>query len=92
MNDLLLQDIRDYLSGSSGMSTKKELINRIDKHLDTGGWIPVAERLPEMGEQVMVAVKDFGIGTDCYGDSPTWENFGDDVTHWQPLPPLPKGE
>ena len=52
-------------------------------------WIPVTERLPDIGIEVLVYSEDDGICVDYYvGDS-----FGYfDVTHWMPLPEPPKGE
>ena len=56
-------------------------------------WIPVEERLPDdPDEQVLVVARDFGLGVDCYRFGPDgndWENFGDEVTHWMPLPAAP---
>ena len=57
------------------------------------GWIPVSERMPEVGSTVMVFMDkpsqsstDYAIATfDKYGFSRA------KVTHWQPLPDAPKG-
>lgn len=57
------------------------------------GWIPVSERLPEVGSTIMVhmdnpqySATDYAIATyDKYGFSRA------KVTHWQPLPDAPKG-
>lgn len=56
------------------------------------GWIPVSERMPEVGSTVMVFMDkpsqsstDYAIATfDKYGFSRA------KVTHWQPLPDAPK--
>ena len=52
-------------------------------------WIPVTERLPEIGIVVLVYSEDNGICVDYYdGDL-----FGyHDITHWMPIPQPPKGE
>ena len=50
-------------------------------------WIPVTERLPDIGIEVLVYSEDDGICVDYYGG----DSFGYyDVTHWMPLPEPPK--
>ena len=60
-------------------------------------WISVEERLPEVGEKVLVYSKSedfYGIGQ----YSKYLKKFcvmridGENVTHWMPLPQPPKGE
>ena len=52
-------------------------------------WIPVTERLPDIGIEVLVYSEDDGICVDyCDGDSFVCYY----VTHWMPLPKPPKGE
>lgn len=60
-------------------------------------WISVEERLPEVGEKVLLYSKPF----DCHDIgqySETFKKFfamrfnGAKVTHWMPLPSAPKGE
>ena len=52
-------------------------------------WIPVTERLPDIGIEVLVYSEDDGVCVDYYGG----DSFGYyDVTHWMPLPEPPKGE
>lgn len=65
---------------------------------DTPRWIPVSERLPEEGVLVLV------MGENCYNQPVAvvrkltehgWYDENDDylmsfVTHWMPLPALPK--
>ena len=66
-------------------------------------WIPVSERLPESGQQVLACVR----GPDWTDEMPTLietldyhqgrfldiDNYypRNNVTHWMPLPELPKG-
>lgn len=74
-----------------------------------GKWIPVTERLPELipcnagtayseaviawtdGRKAMIAVWD-GVDFLCAADY--WEAWGENITHWMPLPepPMRKGE
>lgn len=54
-------------------------------------WIPVAERLPEVGEKVLTFENhgDWESIDSCYWDR-LWK--ANHVTHWQPLPSPPTGE
>ena len=69
-------------------------------------WIPVTERLPEMGKEVLVSDKHKGVNiawiVGCFskdGASFEWacesDGWIDDqlpITHWMPLPGPPKEE
>ena len=52
-------------------------------------WIPVKERLPDIGIEVLVYSEDDGICVDYY-DGDSFGYYG--VTHWMPLPEPPKEE
>lgn len=61
-------------------------------------WIPVKERLPQVGEWVMIFEKSGGV-SNVFVDFENYETrtdiewFGaDDVTHWMPLPEPPDVE
>lgn len=50
-------------------------------------WIPVTERLPDIGKDVLIYSKEDGVDVDYYGG----DMFGYcNVTHWMPLPEPPK--
>lgn len=50
-------------------------------------WIPVTERLPDNGVEVLIYSQKAGACADYFCD----EVFGwPDVTHWMPLPEPPK--
>lgn len=57
--------------------------------LERARWIPVSERLPEVGEEVVAYSSSRGVVVDYYDRG----IFGyGDVTHWMPLPKPPKEE
>ena len=63
-------------------------------------WIPVTERLPEKGEEVLVFdTRENWTGFAWLRPDETWTALGFDfpldlgeVTHWMPMTPPPKGE
>lgn len=81
-------------------------LNDINKSAEQS-WIPVTERLPELipcnagtayseavivwtdGRKAMIAVWD---GIDFLCAASYWEAEGESITHWMPLPEVPKDE
>lgn len=61
-------------------------------------WISVKDRLPEdMIERVLVYVSSISVIGHPWIDTDRcrngrWVRYGNDVTHWMPLPEPPKGE
>ena len=63
-------------------------------------WIPVTERLPEKGQEVLVFdTRENWTGFAWLRPDETWTALGFDfpldlgeVTHWMPMTPPPKGE
>lgn len=64
-------------------------------------WISVKERLPELGNRVIVYIDDYPgfmeFAQYCSEYPPTrWKigyyYCGDEVTHWMPAPNMPNGE
>ena len=59
-------------------------------------WIPVTERLPDVGCDVLFVCRSKKYGVGAYSD--TYKDFFmgqfpvKGVTHWMPLPQPPKGE
>ena len=82
----------------------QEIIDRLAAYEDTGltpeevqqmRWIPVEERLPEEKQRVIVRCERVGTSVGWI----LWGNWMTDigpgagkVTHWMPLPKLPKEE
>ena len=76
--------------------------NQVADHLIANGetvqeWISVKDRLPEDYKQrvLVICIGDYPIGypkidTDRYVRG-HWVRYGIYVTHWMPLPKLPKG-
>ena len=79
----------------------------LDNGVTVQEWIPVTERLPDLipcnvgtayseaviawtsGRKAMIAVWD---GIDWIAPFDYWEAWGEEITHWMPLPEPPKGE
>lgn len=79
----------------------------LDNGVTVQEWIPVTERLPDLipcnvgtayseaviawtsGRKAMIAVWD---GIDWLAPFDYWEAWGEEITHWMPLPEPPKGE
>lgn len=53
-------------------------------------WIPVGERLPEPGVRVLVVVEGGWIDVGIRDGDGVRAYSGGRITHWQPLPSLPK--
>jgi hypothetical protein len=70
-----------------------ETAQRLEELVEDRRWVPVGERLPEIGEWVDVAGK---WGTDiAWYTGFGWQDprsFGIEVTHWRKRTPGPEGE
>lgn len=74
------------------------------KPMDNGGWVPVAERLPEYEEEVLICVngkvEKARVRETYSSDTPLAFYAGSDwvtwilaeVTHWMPSPKPPKAK
>ena len=74
------------------------------KQPETNGWISVEDRLPETGEEVLVydcfgqlnEKPDLSMSSASYKNGMWYDYlgnihfYGEDITHWQPLPEPPK--
>ena len=74
-----------------GHAEAYDLRARITALLDSGGWVKVGDGLPEAGVSVLVCEPGYPVMKTCHDGYEFLLPHKDKVTHWQPLPPLPKG-
>jgi hypothetical protein len=64
--------------------------------LSTPAWVPVSERLPEPGVEVLtwgpIASMHWGIDVVRVHGEFFYSSFPKETTHWMPLPPAPAQE
>lgn len=102
-----VEALRAYANATSNETLADDIYNWVGKGVMEQEWIPVTERLPDLipcnagtayseavivwtdGSKAMIAVWD-GIDFLCAADY--WEAWGENITHWMPLPEPPKGE
>jgi hypothetical protein len=102
--ELLDEAENQYLEAVSGAESSEERYAIVKgaygfyaDHLLTNGvtvqeWIPVSERLPEDGVQVLACTKH-GKAFSAHCERGKFRASGSvTVTHWMPLPQPPKGE
>ena len=91
---------------SINKSTCEVIINLVERLMQkaNGGWISVADRLPDNADRVLVSYRNFELKynityIDSYNGYGKWENFDKwynkdvwKVTHWQPIPEISKIE
>ena len=70
--------------------------DRLKAEVQQTRWIPVEERLPNPKQNVLAYSPKSGIAEADYADGfwmqYRWSSVMDGVTHWMPLPKLPKEE
>ena len=67
-----------------GSNTSEEIAdNLLDNGVTVQEWIPVKDRLPDVGKFVLIYSEINGVCMD-YHDGATFGYY--DVTHWMPLP------
>ena len=99
-NKKLIEDLIPILNENDDMFLAGRIIGTIDKQPQVGGWIPVSERLPDNGYEVLVTVNGKhnnitfinALEIAEYNSEDGWilEGYLDwtnpDVTAWQTLP------
>ena len=93
------EDIK-YSAKAEMCEELKEIVHEVAEEYH-GGWIPCSERLPEIGQEVIVATKNGSVYSNIYydyidnnakepcfhrWDDEMWNCFMLDVIAWQPLP------
>ena len=88
---------RTYTRDELAQSMLTRLAQRLAELVEERRWVPVGERLPEEGLEVLAWHWKLGIETVCRVHG-KWilQKYGHHVpdssyTHWQPLPPGPEG-
>lgn len=100
LEDMLLSKQKEENNMDIHTATEQAYKNGYEKgYADAlgGGWISVKDRLPENDDRVLVYLDSergyTKIDTDgIYYRGGQWVRWGNDVTHWMPLPTPPKGE
>lgn len=100
LNKVCLTDDYLFMALKQGIDHAIAVINEAPTFTDVpdnnvGKWIPVSERLPENEVRVLVMLKAgtsnyTNMDTDRTYKSGVWVRWGNDVTHWMPLPEPPK--
>ena len=83
--DSLRQALHDARIENSGQAAELERIREARR------WIPVEERLPETRDPVLTLWVSGTQSVKQHDEKHGW-NTGAQVTHWMPLPELPKKE
>lgn len=80
---------RDFIAGvESVMEFADYLPTYTTAEIMAQQWVPVTERLPRPGEDVLVWSKEFDVCVAHIPDGCTWFTDGD-ITHWMELPRPP---
>lgn len=60
---------------------------------DIDGWIPVRERLPDLGKAVLVWSNDYGVLRTQHRGHDGWDGARPgEISYWMPMPPPPNSE
>ena len=93
-----LLEASPYLDVLGGLDCYKEAAKELIAHgVTVQEWISVNEKLPKLGEDVLVAVfdgYDTWVDMDCLMRDGKWcfETENRHISHWRPMPQPPKGE
>lgn len=85
----LLDDIRHHLATLNSGQQQREaavLLREAAAALADTRWIPVSERRPEVGQEILL----FFEGEMYVGRYVPWPEKWTDATHWMPLPEPPE--
>ena len=82
------------------LAQRKQADAEADRDALLGKWISVDEKLPELGTRV-IATDGVFVGEAIFARDSRWSGYGGGilrdciggvVTHWMPLPPVPKDD
>lgn len=79
----------DALAMDALDTKNKQLRAEVERLREAQRWIPVEERLPETRDPVLTLWVSGMQSVKQYDEQHEW-NTGAQVTHWMPLPELPK--
>jgi hypothetical protein len=88
-----IDELQSKLS-DAGILTTEHLLGADNSSNNSNGWISVKDRLPEVGERVLIYVP--ATDGDCdhwiadFQMQGKWQMFGYNATHWMPLPKPPE--
>lgn len=88
-----LLDRADRVEDQSAGRIMRQAAKRLQELDQEQKWIPVTERLPEYGQEI-IAYSGNVLKPTVYGIH-YWNKEFDNwarITHWMPLPPAPEGE
>lgn len=97
----LLAELREYYSGdednydewSPPLSPRFDVMLALIDAAERERWVPVTERMPEEGADVMFWDEAFCLGMwmgEWIHDNENCVTYHRDTTHWRPLPEPPK--
>lgn len=94
LNKTITGDENDghWFNGELG---RKEALQAMHEYASQSRWVKVSERLPEVGERVLVYNTVYGVQIGWLMFTGNWEHYtqmlkSENNTHWQPLPTPPK--
>ena len=98
VREKLVELIRKGARGHTFMPTETIANYLVEHGVTVQEWIPVTERLPDIGDRCLCNVKSFAFPGSFYHAILPYDKYGfveggiytDDVTHWMPLPEPPK--
>ena len=80
------------VDGSAEVRERNEILQQLNRIAQQQRWIPVGERLPKSYLTVLSLSRNKDIKLDFVQPKNIWYLGRNNVTHWMPLPELPKKE
>ena len=86
-----VEALRAYAEATDNKTLAEDIYNWVGNGVTVQKWIPVSERLPKFGQQVIVSCAGYEV--DYVTAMNFWNAERDEwqsITHWMPLPEPPK--